>query len=95
MRRHSSDGTWERDRKYIIAATVVIVAQFLWIAALLWQRARTRKAEAVLTESEGRFQRMANTTPSLVWMCDREGKVTYLNDRRIEFTERDPNARIR
>jgi PAS domain S-box-containing protein len=35
---------------------------------------------------------MANTTPSLVWMCDQEGKITYLNDRRVEFTGRDPNA---
>jgi PAS domain S-box-containing protein len=83
---------WERDRKYIIAAIVVIGVQFVWIVALLWQRARKRKADSALKESEGRFQRMANTTPSLVWMCDGEGKVTYLNDRRIEFTGRDPNA---
>jgi PAS domain S-box-containing protein len=84
--------TWERDKKYIFAALVVIAAQALWILALLGQRARKRKTEAVLTESEGRFQRMANTTPSLVWMSDQEGKVTYLNDRRIEFTGRDKEA---
>jgi PAS domain S-box-containing protein len=83
---------WERDRKYIVAALVLIGAQALWIVALLWQRARKRKADAALNESEGRFQRMANTTPSLVWMCNQEGKITYLNDRRIEFTGRDPNA---
>jgi PAS domain S-box-containing protein len=83
---------WERDRNYILTAIGVVVAQFVWIGALLWQRARKRKADAALRESEGRFQRMANTTPSLVWMCDREGKVTYLNDRRIEFTGLDPNA---
>jgi PAS domain S-box-containing protein len=83
---------WERDRRYILAAILVILAQALWIVASLWQRARKRKADSALKESEGRFQRMANTTPSLVWMCDGEGKVTYLNDRRIEFTGRDPNA---
>jgi PAS domain S-box-containing protein len=83
---------WERDRRYILAAILVILAQALWIVALLWQRARKRKADAALKESEGRFQRMANTTPSLVWMCDGEGKVTYLNDTRIEFTGRDPSA---
>jgi PAS domain S-box-containing protein len=83
---------WERDRNYIIAAIVVIAAQGLWIVALLWQRARKRKIDAALKESEGRFQGMANSTPSLVWMCDQEGKVFYLNDRRIEFTGRDPHA---
>ena len=83
---------WERDRNYILAAILVILAQALWIVALLWQRARKRTADAALKESEGRFQRMANTTPSLVWMCDQQGKVTYLNDRRIEFTGRNPKA---
>jgi PAS domain S-box-containing protein len=83
---------WERYRKYLIAAIVLIFAQSLLIIGLLWQRARKRKAEAVLRESEIRFRRMANTTPSLVWMCDQDGNVIYLNDRRIEFTGRDPDA---
>jgi PAS domain S-box-containing protein len=83
---------WERDRKYILAAILVIVAQALLITALLWQRARKRKAETVLRESEKRFRVMADTTPSLVWMCDEQGKVTYLNERRIAFTGPEPKA---
>ena len=83
---------WERDRNYIIAAIVVILAQALLIAALLWQRARKRKAEAILRESEERFRQMADTTPALVWMCDQRGKVTYLNERWVEFTGSEPNA---
>lgn len=83
---------WERDRNYVIAAIVVIVAQFLWIAALLWQRARKRKAEAVLRESEKRLQIMAESTPSLIWMCDKDGKITYLNRRKVEFTGSGPKA---
>ena len=47
---------WERDRKYIVAAIVLIVAQVLLISGLLWQRKRKRKAEAVLRESEKRFR---------------------------------------
>jgi PAS domain S-box-containing protein len=35
---------------------------------------------------------MADTTPSLVWMCDAKGRITYLNDRRIAFTGPDPDA---
>ena len=83
---------WERDRKYILAAIVLIVAQALLIIGLLWQRARKRKAEAVLRESETRFRVMADTAPSLVWMCDAQGKITYLNERRIAFTGPDPKA---
>ena len=83
---------WERDRNYIIAAIVLIVAQSLSIIGLLMQRARKREAEAVVAESEKRFRTMADTTPSLIWMCDQEGKVTYLNERRLAFTGRDPSA---
>jgi PAS domain S-box-containing protein len=83
---------WERYRKYVISATAVILAQLLLIIGLLWQRARKRKAEAVLRESEKRFRVMADTTPALVWMCDAQGKITYLNERRIAFTGPDPEA---
>jgi PAS domain S-box-containing protein len=82
---------WERYRGYIIAAFVVMIIQLLLIVGLLWQRARKRKAEAVLRETEKRFQVMADTTPSLVWMCDAQGKITYLNEQRIAFTEPGPH----
>jgi PAS domain S-box-containing protein len=83
---------WQRDRKYIVIAIALIVAQALLIAGLLLQRARKRKAEAVLVESEERFRVMADTTPSLVWMCDARGRITYLNGRRLAFTGRGSNA---
>ncbi len=76
---------WERDRKYFITALVLIFAQALLIIALLWQRARKRKAESVVLESETRFRAMADTTPSLVWMCDTRGKITYSNESRLAF----------
>jgi PAS domain S-box-containing protein len=83
---------WQRERKYILIATILIAGQALLIAGLLLQRTRKRKAEAVLRESEERFRVMADTTPSLVWMCDEQGRITHLNGRRIEFTGRDPDA---
>jgi PAS domain S-box-containing protein len=82
---------WERDRKYLIPAVVLIAAQALLILALLWQRARKRKAEAVVRESEKRFRVMADTTPSLVWMCDAQGSITYLNESRLAFIGLNPN----
>ena len=81
---------WERDRKYIFPAIGLIIAQALLIAGLLWQRARKRKAESVLRESEERFRVMADTTPSMIWMCDPEGNITYINERWLAFTGRDP-----
>jgi PAS domain S-box-containing protein len=83
---------WERDRKYILAAIVLIAVQALLIIGLLWQRARKRGAESVLRESEKRFRVMADTIPSLVWMCDAQGKITYLNERRLSFLGPDPRA---
>ena len=83
---------WERDRKYFIPGIALIIAQALLIIGLLWQRARKRKAEIGLRESEKRFRVMADTTPSLVWMCDRKGQITYLNERRIAFSGTDPDA---
>ena len=80
---------WERGRKYFLAAIGVIVVQALLIFALFWQRARKRKAEAALRESEKRFRVMADSTPSLIWMCDPKGKVTYLNEQWVEFTGSD------
>jgi PAS domain S-box-containing protein len=83
--------TWERYGKYLgaVLLLVLVPVQAMLIIGLLWQRARNRKADLRLRESERRFRLMADITPSLVWMCDREGKVTYLNDRRIDFTGRD------
>jgi len=83
---------WQRGKNYIVAAGVLILVQGLLIVGLLMQRARKRKAEAVLRESEERFRVMADSTPSLIWMCDKAGKVTYLNDRRLVFTGADLSA---
>jgi PAS domain S-box-containing protein len=80
---------WERYGKYVGAVFLLILVQAMLIIGLLWQRARNRKADLRLRESEKRFRLMADTTPALVWMCDKEGTVIYLNDRRIDFTGRD------
>ena len=83
---------WERDRNYILAAITLFIIQALAIAGLLWQRARKRTAEAVMCESQERFRALTDTTPMLIWMCDAEGKVTYLNERWLAFVGPDPNA---
>ena len=83
---------WQRYRGYVVAALSVMFAQALLIAGLLWQRARKRKAEAVLRESEERFRLLADSTPAMIWMCDAEGKITYVNSRGLAFGGPDPTA---
>ncbi len=81
---------WQRYAKYLGLVVLLFLVQAMLIIGLLWQRARNRKADLRLRESEKRFRLMADTTPALIWMCDKEGTVTYLNDRQINFTGRDP-----
>jgi PAS domain S-box-containing protein len=72
-----------------VGMPVLILVQALLIIGLIWLRVRNRKADFRLRESEQRFRLMADATPAMVWMCDSEGTVTYLNDRRMDFTGRD------
>jgi PAS domain S-box-containing protein len=80
---------WAQYGRDFVFGLALIAALTLLIIALLWQGARTRKGNLRLHESEKRFQLMADTIPTLVWMCDNAGSVTYLNDRRLAFTGGD------
>ena len=82
--------SWQRYAKYVGLVVLLFLLQAMLIIGLLWQRARNRKADLRLRESEKRFRLMADTTPALIWMSDKEGTVTYLNDRLINFTGGDP-----
>jgi signal transduction histidine kinase len=46
---------WQRYWKYILATSAVMVVQSFLIVGLLWQRARTRKAEAVIRGLGGKL----------------------------------------
>jgi PAS domain S-box-containing protein len=83
---------WARYTKYIVAGLVMILVPALLIIGLLWQRARSRTGDLRLIESEKRFRLMADTTPTLVWMCDKKGIITYLNPTRIDFTGQAPET---
>jgi PAS domain S-box-containing protein len=47
-----------------------------------------RHTEAVLRESEQRFQMIANDSPALIWMSDTTGGLVYLNKAWLDFTGR-------
>lgn len=85
---------WERNRKYITPILVLIFIQTLLIIALLWQRARKLRAEAVLRESEERFRLVANTAPVLIWMAGINKHCTYVNKPWLEFTGRSAEEEL-
>ena len=71
---HRPPSFWEQYKKYMLVGIAVCLI-YLLIVGLLLQRVRSRKTEDRLRESEERFRLMADTTPSLVWMSDQDGKV--------------------
>ena len=74
----------------VVIGLALIAALALLISAWLWQRAHRQKRNLLrLHESEKRFRLMADTIPTLVWMSDKTGSVTYLNDKRLAFTGGD------
>ena len=79
---------WEQYRKYLIVAIALIAVLALLIVGLLWQRARRRKAEAVVRESEKRFRVMADTAPVMIWMSGTDKLRTFFNRQWLEFTGR-------
>ena len=58
------------------------------IVALLVQRARRRRVERALRESEERFRLMADTAPVLVWRADTANLCDFVNRPWLEFTGR-------
>jgi PAS domain S-box-containing protein len=78
------------------------------IVALLWQRARRRKAEldlvtsnerlslalAELRESEKRFRLVANTAPVMIWMSGIDKLCSYFNQPWLDFTGRSLNEEL-
>jgi PAS domain S-box-containing protein len=79
---------WERYRTSIIAGVSICLLQALLITGLLANLVRRRRAERSLTESEGRFQTMADAAPIMIWAAGADKLCTFVNKAWLAFTGR-------
>ena len=53
-----------------------------------------KQSQARLMESEARFRRLANYTPTLIWMTDAENRNTYMNQPFLDYVKAKDSAQL-
>ena len=85
---------WESYKWYITGGAVLMLAETLLIFGLTWLRARAKRAETQLRESEERFRLLANTAPVMIWTAGTDRKCSYVNKTWLDFTGRPFEAEL-
>ena len=70
----------------LVVCVTASVAPDLEIFAFIIDRTQQKETEAELRASEKQFKLLAEAIPQLVWICDKEGKTTYINQRFFDVT---------
>jgi len=71
---------WELYWRYVITGVLLLLAQTLIILALLWQRARRRKTEAELRDSQLRLEGIVEAAMDAVIAIDEGQRIVVFND---------------
>jgi PAS domain S-box-containing protein len=79
---------WDEYKWHTIGAISVFVVQSAFIAGLVISRARRKRAEEALRESEKRFRNMADTAPVMIWVSGPDKLCNYFNQQWLDFTGR-------
>jgi PAS domain S-box-containing protein len=92
--RFREASVWESYKWYMIGGIALILAETLLIIGLVWHRARAKRAETQLRESEKRFRLVANTAPVLIWTAGTNRECSYVNKTWLDFTGRPLEAEL-
>jgi PAS domain S-box-containing protein len=79
---------WDRYWGYVVVAVSLTLVQSMLIAGLVVQRARRRRTELALRESEQRFRVMADTAPVLIWRSGTDKACDFFNKPWLDFRGR-------
>jgi PAS domain S-box-containing protein len=81
-------GGWDQYRWYVVAAVSLTLVQSVLIWGLVMQRARRRRTEVALRESERHFRTMADTAPVLIWRAGTDKGCDFVNVPWLDFRGR-------
>ena len=70
---------WEQNRKYAVATIFVLLAQTAAIVALLWHRARRRKAEQKVRESQEQLSGIVRSAMDAMITVDEQQRIVLFN----------------
>jgi PAS domain S-box-containing protein len=85
---------WQQYRWRILAIAAISIGEAVLILGLFVNRAKRRRAERSLRESEERFRLVANTAPVMIWLADCDTLATYVNDSWLRFTGRSMDEEL-
>jgi PAS domain S-box-containing protein len=71
---------WELYWRYVVAGVFLLLVQSLVILALLWQRIRTKKAEAQLRDSQSRLEGIVESAMDAVISIDEGQRIVVFNE---------------
>jgi PAS domain S-box-containing protein len=86
--------SWEQYRREILAVIAVVVLQSAFIAALLLQAHRRRRAEESLRESEECYRNVVETQTELICRYLPDSTLTFVNDAYCRYFGRSRNELV-